>query len=118
LRVSLLGNEERMSAERAHQIGLVSEVTPQDQLWDRAHRAAAIIAGKPPAAVQGTVRAIWESLDTGRTAALSRGIHYTQLGNEIGVAQLEASLQTGAKGAYEQAGALLKSGKRKSYEVR
>jgi enoyl-CoA hydratase/carnithine racemase len=118
LRVSLLGNEERMSAERAHQIGLVSEVTPRDQLWGRAHRAAAIIASKPPAAVQGTVRAIWESLDTGRTAALSRGIHYTQLGNEVGVAQLEASLQTGAKDAYEQAGALLKSGKRKAYEVR
>ena len=68
--------------------------------------------------VQGTVRAIWESLDAGRTAALARGLHYVQIGNEIGRAQLEAIQQTGATDAYEQAGALLKSGRRKAYEVR
>jgi len=118
LRVSLMGNEERLSARRAYEIGLVSEVTTRDLLWERAHRAAAIIAGKPPAAVQGTVRAIWESLDTGRTVAMARGIHYTQLGNPVAQTQLEAQTQVGGADAYQQTAALLKSGKRKSYEVR
>src|SRR5690606_13491240 len=64
LRIALLGLDERMSAQRALQIGLVSEVLPRDQLWSRADEIAQIIAAKPPAAIQGTVRAIWESLDT------------------------------------------------------
>ena len=36
MRLSLLGAHERMSAERAHQIGLVSEVVPRDELLERA----------------------------------------------------------------------------------
>ena len=103
LRVSLMGVEERMSAQRAHQIGLVSEIVPHAELWARAHKVAAVIASKPSVSTQGTVRAIWESLDTGRTQALARGLHYTQLGNELGIAQVENMLQ---------------SGKRKSFEVR
>lgn len=101
LRMSLLGVEERMSAARAHQIGLVSEVVPQADLWDRAHAIAAKVASKPSVATQGTVRAVWESLDTGRTAALARGIHYTQLGNEQGIAQVENMLKTGKRKPFE-----------------
>lgn len=103
LRVSLMGVEERMSARRAYEIGLVSEVTTREALWDRAHHIAAVIASKPTVATQGTVRAIWESLDTGRSAAMNRGIHYTQLGNAIGEAE---------------AGNILKTGVRKSFEIR
>lgn len=101
LRVSLMGVEERMSAQRAYQIGLVSELVPQEKLWERAHRVARVIAGKPSVVTQGTVRAIWESLDTGRTQALARGLHYTQLGNELGIAQVENMLQTGERKRYE-----------------
>ena len=36
LRLVLLGAHERMSATRAHQMGLVSEVTPADELLERA----------------------------------------------------------------------------------
>jgi enoyl-CoA hydratase/carnithine racemase len=103
LRVSLMGVEERLSANRALQIGLVSEIVAPDALFERAHKIAAIIASKPSVATQGTVRAIWESLDTGRTQAMGRGLHYTQLGNEAGIAQVEN---------------MLASGKRKSYETR
>jgi enoyl-CoA hydratase/carnithine racemase len=91
LRWALLGLDERMSAQRALQIGLVSELVPPDQLWVRADELARIIAAKPPAAVQGTVRAIWESLDLPRTAALQMGLSYTQLGNPIGTAQVDRS---------------------------
>src|SRR5262245_51141351 len=35
MRLSLLGNYERMSAQRAHQIGMVTEVVPGDELLPR-----------------------------------------------------------------------------------
>ncbi|MFJ9374953.1 enoyl-CoA hydratase/isomerase family protein [Streptomyces sp. NPDC101455] len=89
LRIALLGLDERLSAARALQIGLVSEVLPGEQLWDRADEIARVIAAKPPAAVQGTVRAIWESLDATRTQALRTGLSYTQIGNPIGKAEVD-----------------------------
>jgi enoyl-CoA hydratase/carnithine racemase len=91
LRIALLGLDERLSPERALQIGLVSEVLPRADLWRRAAEIAAIIAAKPPVAVQGTVRAIWESLDSTRSQALRTGLSYIQLGNPLGNAQVERS---------------------------
>ncbi len=81
LRMALMGLDERVSAAHALAIGLVSEVVDRASLWSRAHEIAATIAAKPPAAVQGTVRAIWESLDLGRDQALARAMSFTQLGN-------------------------------------
>jgi enoyl-CoA hydratase/carnithine racemase len=89
LRWALLGLDERMSAQRALQIGLVSEVVRRDELDDRAAEIARIIAAKPPAAIQGTVKAIWESLDMTRSGAQQVGLGYTQLGNPIGTAQVD-----------------------------
>ena len=86
IRISLLGLNERMSAERAREIGLVSEVVPRGLLHARAHELARIIADKPPAAVQGTLRAIWESEDLGRTAAVRAALNYCSIGNPIGKA--------------------------------
>lgn len=94
LRMVLLGNDERMSAERAREIGFVSEVVTREALRGRAHELAAKIAAKPPAAIQGSVKAIWESLDTGRSQALATGLAYTQIGNPIGTARIDrASLK-------------------------
>ncbi len=90
LRMSLLGLDERMSALRAHQVGLVSEVVAAGRLRDRASEIAAVIAHKPPAAVQGTVRAIWSSLDQTRSASLDIGLMFTQVGNPIGKSQAES----------------------------
>lgn len=101
LRMSLMGVEERMSVKRAHEIGLVSEVVSRDRLWSRAHEIAAKIAAKPSVATQGTVRAIWESLDMGRSAAMARGLQYTQIGNHLGIAEVENMLQTGERKSYE-----------------
>jgi enoyl-CoA hydratase/carnithine racemase len=81
LRIALLGLDERMSAERALQIGLVTEVLPRERLWERGAELARLIAAKRPAAVQGTVRAIWESLDDTRTHALRTGMTYAHIGN-------------------------------------
>lgn len=99
LRVALMGNDERIGADTALRIGLASEVVPRDRLWERAHEIAAVIAAKPPSATQGTVKAIWESLDKPYRAALDQGLIYTRLGNPLGVAEL-ASRQ-GEVGARE-----------------
>src|SRR6266513_1251918 len=53
MRLSLLGNHERMSAKRAYEIGLVSEVVAAGGLHDAAAWAAGVIASQPPLAVQG-----------------------------------------------------------------
>ncbi|GAA3718978.1 enoyl-CoA hydratase/isomerase family protein [Gordonia hankookensis] len=91
LRMVLLGLDERMSAQRAREIGFVSEIVARQDLWPRADALARRIAAKPPAAIQGSVRAIWESRDTGRSQALATGMSYTSLGNPIGKAQVNRS---------------------------
>ena len=89
LRMALLGNDERIGAATALRISLVTEVTPLDQLWSRAHDLAAKIAAKPTSAVQGTTKAIWESLDVGRNAALQMGLKYCLLGNPHGTKEVD-----------------------------
>ena len=90
LRIALMGNDERVGAETALRIGLVTEVVARERLWERAHEIAATIAAKPPSATQGTVKAIWESLDRPYRAAMEQGLIYTRLGNPIGQAELAA----------------------------
>lgn len=91
LRIALLGNDERVGADTALRIGLVSEVVTRDTLWARAHEIAVTIAAKPPTAIQGTVKAIWESLDKPYRAALDQGLIYTRLGNPLGTTELAAA---------------------------
>ena len=81
LRWALMGNEERITAETALRLGLVTEVVSRDGLRDRAREIALSIARRNPKAIQGTIRAIWESLDMTRTAALQTGVSYTLIGN-------------------------------------
>lgn len=90
LRIALMGNDERVCADTALRIGLVSEVVPAEQLWKRAHEIAATIAAKPPSATQGSVKAIWESLDKPYRVAMEQGLIYTRLGNPVGMAELAA----------------------------
>ncbi|MFT5203794.1 MAG: enoyl-CoA hydratase/carnithine racemase [Candidatus Aldehydirespiratoraceae bacterium] len=71
LRMSLLGNYERMTAETAHRIGMVSEVCSSADLHERAKWVADAIAAQPPVAVQATMRAIWAANDMGRLNALA-----------------------------------------------
>lgn len=97
LRIALMGNDERVSADTALRIGLVSEVVPAEQLWGRAHEIAATIAAKPPTATQGTVKAIWESLDKPYRAAMEQGLIYTRLGNPLGAAELAAQRNSGGE---------------------
>jgi enoyl-CoA hydratase/carnithine racemase len=80
MRLSLLGNHERMSAQRAHEIGMVSELAPAGELMDRATWAAEAIASAPPLAIQGTVRAIWGAREHGQREAVRLGYAYVAMG--------------------------------------
>src|SRR4030095_11465890 len=81
MRLSLLGAHERMSAERAREIGLVSEVCPRDELRERAGWAARVIPDSPPLAIQGTVRALWTALHVGRAQAIELANLFTRIGS-------------------------------------
>jgi enoyl-CoA hydratase/carnithine racemase len=89
MRMVLLGNDERMSAQTALRISLVSEITSRDKLWDRAHQLAAIIASKPSAAIQGSVKAVWEARDLPPSVAVKMALTYCQLGNPLGEAEVD-----------------------------
>jgi len=81
LRWALMGNEERITAETALRLGLVTEVVTRDDLRRRAREIAVSIAERNPRAIQGTIRAIWESVEMPRTTALHNGLSYTHIGN-------------------------------------
>ncbi|OAA27840.1 enoyl-CoA hydratase/carnithine racemase [Frankia sp. EI5c] len=63
MRIALTGRHERISAQRAYDLGLVSEVVEHDRLLERAHEIAAIVNRNAPLAVRGTRLAIRKSLD-------------------------------------------------------
>jgi enoyl-CoA hydratase/carnithine racemase len=71
VRMQLMGNDERLSAKRALEIGLVSEIVPGDQLRATAGQIAHAIAKKRPEAVQGTLRALWAAKDLPRREAFA-----------------------------------------------
>ncbi|GAA0958053.1 enoyl-CoA hydratase/isomerase family protein [Actinocorallia libanotica] len=73
MRMSLMGSYERMSARRAHQIGLVQEVVPAEELQEKALELAQTIASQPTLALQGTVRSIWYTRELAYRQALAVG---------------------------------------------
>jgi enoyl-CoA hydratase/carnithine racemase len=62
LRMALLGSHEKMSARRAYEVGLVTEVVPHDQLMPRARELAALLCRNAPLAVWGTKMGILRGL--------------------------------------------------------
>jgi enoyl-CoA hydratase/carnithine racemase len=63
MRMTLTGAAERIGAETAMRLGLVSEVVPADELLDTALALAELIASNPPAAVQASLRTVWAARD-------------------------------------------------------
>ena len=82
MRIALLGGHERMSAERAREIGLVSEVVAADELHDAAAWAAERIASQPSLTVTATVRALWMGLELSRQQALSLAPLVLRIGSD------------------------------------
>ncbi|OLP04091.1 enoyl-CoA hydratase [Mycolicibacterium porcinum] len=68
-RMTLSGRGERVSARRAYQLGIVSEVVADDALRAAATTLAAAIATNSAAAMRVTKKALWRSLEVGLTQA-------------------------------------------------
>jgi enoyl-CoA hydratase/carnithine racemase len=62
MRIALVGRHERMSAARAYELGLITEVVPHDTLMDRAREIAHMVNRNAPLAVRGTRLAIRKGL--------------------------------------------------------
>ena len=104
MRMSLLGADERMSAERAREIGLVSEVVPRDELGERVEWAARVIADSPPLAIQGTMRALWTGLEVSRHQGIEVANLFTRIGSDAA--------------AFKAGQARFESGKRPEWRLR
>jgi enoyl-CoA hydratase len=74
MRMAFVGRYERMPAQRAYELGMISEVVdPPERLRDRAQELAETIARNSPAAMAATKRALWGALEHGLTDACRAG---------------------------------------------
>ena len=73
MRMALTGRHERMTADRAYQLGMVSQLAEPDQLRDEAQALAEKIAQNSPVAMAATKRALWRGLELGLTDACRAG---------------------------------------------
>jgi enoyl-CoA hydratase len=74
VRMALVGRHERMSAQRAYELGMISEVVdPPERLREAAQTLAEKIARNSPAAMAATKRALWGALEMGLTDACRAG---------------------------------------------
>jgi enoyl-CoA hydratase/carnithine racemase len=63
MRVALVGRHERLDAQRAYELGMISEVVEHDRLMQRAREIAALVNRNAPLAVRGTRLAIRKGID-------------------------------------------------------
>ena len=68
-RMTLSGKGERISAQRAYELGIVSDVVPVEQLRAVAGKLAAAVATNSPTAMRATKKALWYSLEVGLSEA-------------------------------------------------
>jgi enoyl-CoA hydratase/carnithine racemase len=74
LRMALVGRHERLTADRAHQLGIISQIVdPPSALRDAAQELAEKIARNSPAAMAATKRALWGALEAGLSDACRAG---------------------------------------------
>jgi enoyl-CoA hydratase len=74
MRMALVGRFERMPAQRAYELGMISEVVdPPERLRARAQELAETIAKNSPAAMRATKRALWGALELGLSDACRAG---------------------------------------------
>jgi enoyl-CoA hydratase len=74
MRMALVGRHERISAQRAFELGMISQVVdPPERLREEAQELAEKIARNSPAAMAATKRALWQAMELGLTDACRAG---------------------------------------------
>jgi len=77
MRMAFMGRYERMPAERALQLGMISEIVdPPERLRERAQELGETIAKNSPAAMAATKKALWAALEHGLTDACKVGAQH------------------------------------------
>jgi enoyl-CoA hydratase len=77
MRMAFVGRHERMNAERAYELGMISQIVdPPDRLRDEAQELAEKIARNSPAAMAATKKALWGALERGLTEACREGAQH------------------------------------------
>lgn len=74
MRMALVGAHERMSVERAYELGMLSQIVdPPERLREAAQELGETIAKNSPAAMAASKRALWSALELGLTDACRAG---------------------------------------------
>jgi enoyl-CoA hydratase len=74
MRMAFVGKYERMDAQRAFELGMISQIVdPPEKLRDEAQALAEKIARNSPAAMAATKKALWGALEMGLTDACRAG---------------------------------------------
>lgn len=75
MRLAFAGRHERMTAARAYQLGIISEVVdPPEAIRHAARDLAAKVARNSPAAMAASKRALWTALELGLKDACRAGV--------------------------------------------
>ncbi|MEY2570604.1 MAG: hypothetical protein QOE63_954 [Acidimicrobiaceae bacterium] len=73
MRMALIGRGERLTAQRALQLGILSEVVEPERLRDAARELAEKVAKNSPSAMRASKQALWGALELGLTDACKAG---------------------------------------------
>jgi enoyl-CoA hydratase/carnithine racemase len=74
MRMAFVGRHERLSAQRAYELGMISQVVdPPERLREEAQALGEKIGRNSPAAMRATKRALWGALELGLTDACRAG---------------------------------------------
>ena len=74
MRMAFVGKYERMTAQRAYELGMISQIVdPPENLREEAQELAELIAKNSPTAMQYTKKALWGALEAGLTDACKAG---------------------------------------------
>ncbi len=77
MRMALVGAHERMTAQRAYELGMISQIVdPPAKLREAAQELAEKIARNSPAALAATKKALWAALELGLTDACKVGAQH------------------------------------------
>ena len=77
MRMAFVGRHERLSAQRAYELGMISEIVdPPERLREAAQELAEKIARNSPAAMAATKKALWGALELGLTDACRLGVQH------------------------------------------
>jgi len=77
MRMAFMGKYERMGAQRAYELGMISQIVdPPERLRDEAQALAEKVAKNSPAAMRATKKALWAALEHGLTDACRVGAQH------------------------------------------